>query len=239
MEPRNLQSGAGANPPEKLANPSVGYPQAGNPATSTPASVGGPFWFYAMAEEMRNVIVGAGLTPNDDELDQFWQAIQTLLTPDPDKIGQAGISTGSTIPSKCLLEAGQELSRASYPDMWAWVQLQSNLVSQATKDAGLLAYSAYYGDGDGATTFTLCDIQGLFTRAADNGRGLANGQALFEYILDQIKAHSHLYGAGISGDSQYANGSIMAGATYSTSIVGGVENTVKNIARLFYVRVIV
>lgn len=244
MEPRNLQSGASPNPPTKLENPSVGYPQAGDPATATPASVGGPFWFYAMSEEMRNVIIRAGLTPSDDELDQFWQAIQIAAQPEIDQIGRSGVSTGSTIPAKCLIESGQELLRASYPEMWQWVQLQTNLIPQATKNANPVGLSGYYGDGDGATTFTLCNMNGLHTRSYDAGRGLTGG-GLFSYQSDQIKAHSHVLNNHVAESAfLYSGGGGNPGVNVPTSSpsvtgsTGAAENTVKAVMRLHFVRVL-
>lgn len=79
MDNRTLESGASATPPAAPATPSVGYPQKGNPSTGTPASKGGVFWYYQIGEELRNVLVAAGLTPSTGDLTQIVTAIKHLI----------------------------------------------------------------------------------------------------------------------------------------------------------------
>ena len=78
MDPHNYEAGAAAAPPAEPPNPSVGYPTAGNPATGAPATKPGPYWFYKIGESLRNVITGAGLTPDDGDLTQLSVAIKSL-----------------------------------------------------------------------------------------------------------------------------------------------------------------
>lgn len=80
METRNYQAGASATPPSAPVTPSVGYPSNGNPDTGTPATQPGEHWFYKIGEELRNVIVGAGLTPGDSDLTQLYQAVKNLIS---------------------------------------------------------------------------------------------------------------------------------------------------------------
>lgn len=75
MEPRNYESGASESAPIAPETPSLGYPTGGNPGTGTPATKPGPFWFYKIGESIRRVIVSAGLTPSDDNLDLLNDAI--------------------------------------------------------------------------------------------------------------------------------------------------------------------
>ncbi|MBL1321500.1 MAG: hypothetical protein COA63_010645 [Methylophaga sp.] len=75
MEPRNYEAGAAGSAPVKPVSPSSGYPTDGNPQTATPATKPGAHWFYKIGESLRNVIEGAGLTPDDDDLTQLKQAI--------------------------------------------------------------------------------------------------------------------------------------------------------------------
>ena len=79
MEPRNFSAGASASPPTPLVSPSVGYPTAGNPGTGTPATKPGPHWYHQIGEELRNLVLAAGLTPNDAVLTQVSQAVQILI----------------------------------------------------------------------------------------------------------------------------------------------------------------
>ena len=77
MEPRNYLANANDTPPSAPASPSNGYPQSSVPGTSE-ATTPGTFWFYKVGEEMRNVLVAAGLTPTDAELDQLLGAVQSI-----------------------------------------------------------------------------------------------------------------------------------------------------------------
>lgn len=77
---RTFASGAAGIPPSAPASPSSGYPTAGNPGTGTPATKPGPWWFYMMTEEVRSVIVAAGLTPDYTNVGQLAQAIQQLIS---------------------------------------------------------------------------------------------------------------------------------------------------------------
>lgn len=57
--------------------------------------------------------------------------------------------SGRTAPSGWLLWNGQTLLRASYPALWTFAQ------------AEIAAGNTLYGSGDGTTTFTLADLQGV------------------------------------------------------------------------------
>jgi hypothetical protein len=62
--------------------PVSGTPQSftsGNPATSTPATVLPAYQMNALQEEIRNAIVGGGLTPDRTNNAQLWAAIQGLV----------------------------------------------------------------------------------------------------------------------------------------------------------------
>ena len=76
MEPRNFKAGAAESPPSAPVTPSNGYATEGNPATGTPATLPGAFWFHKIGEELRAVITGFGLTPSDSTLNQVYLAIQ-------------------------------------------------------------------------------------------------------------------------------------------------------------------
>jgi len=76
MDNRKFQAGAAASPPVAPASPSSGYPSNGNPTTGTQATVPGDFWFHQMGEELRNLVLAAGMTPASSDLAQLIQAIQ-------------------------------------------------------------------------------------------------------------------------------------------------------------------
>ncbi len=75
MDSRVILANAAPNPPAPPANPSLGFPSDGNPATNTLAGTPGAYWFYQISEEIRNVIVAFGLTPDANQVNQLTQAI--------------------------------------------------------------------------------------------------------------------------------------------------------------------
>lgn len=76
---RVFTSGASATPPSPPASPSSGYATAGNPGVPTAPTEPGPWWFHMMTEEVRAVIVAAGLTPNHEDVTQLSQAILAMF----------------------------------------------------------------------------------------------------------------------------------------------------------------
>lgn len=74
---RAFSSGASASPPTPPASPSIGYPTSGNPGTGTPPTKPGAYWYHMMTEEIRNVLVAAGLTPEQGNLTQLLQALRS------------------------------------------------------------------------------------------------------------------------------------------------------------------
>jgi hypothetical protein len=79
MDNRAWQSGAAASPPDVESSPSSGYPIDGDPGTGTPPTIPGARWFHQIGEELRNVIVGVGLVPDDENLGQLKSAIQRMI----------------------------------------------------------------------------------------------------------------------------------------------------------------
>lgn len=79
METRNFQAGAAAAPPTAPASPSVGYATNGNPATATPATQPGEFWFHKIGEELRAILTDRGVTPSDSALTQLSSALMNSV----------------------------------------------------------------------------------------------------------------------------------------------------------------
>lgn len=81
---RAFLSGASATPPTAPVSPSVGYTQPGNPGGGVPATKPGPWWYHMITEELRAVIVAAGLTPNQVDTSQLLQALPAALASRPE-----------------------------------------------------------------------------------------------------------------------------------------------------------
>lgn len=89
------------------------------------------------------------------------------------RLGEFFWFTGNDAPSYAILADGGSYSRATYADLWTWIQTSGNLAaSQGAKTAG------EYGPGDGSTTFTTPDLMTTqrFIRAASVGTGVGTLQ---------------------------------------------------------------
>jgi microcystin-dependent protein len=107
---RIFESNALANtPPAPPIAPSSGYPTTGNPSTNTPATKPGPWWFYMVSEELRNVVNNSGLTPDHKNLHQLAQAIQTGKLIAASASASADALTASFVPAVTALSDGLTL----------------------------------------------------------------------------------------------------------------------------------
>ncbi len=77
---RKWRAGAIESPPTPPAEPSDGHPTNGNPSAAIPATTPGAYWYHQVGEEIRNVILAGGLSPNHTSLNQMAQAIVNLIT---------------------------------------------------------------------------------------------------------------------------------------------------------------
>lgn len=135
---------------------------AGDPVTT----VVGRFYYNTVTDTVR-VRTAAG-----------WQNLGGGGAASPS--GAINAYAGATAPSGWLLCDGEEVSRASYADLF-------NVIGET------------YGAGDGSTTFNLPDLRGEFVRGLDNGRGIDAGRTLGSDQGSQYGQHSHPAGPLSSG----------------------------------------
>ncbi len=76
-DPRVYETAASGTPPPVPASPSTGFPIEGNAVTGTVSTKPGAYWFYQISEEIRNAIIGNGLTPNHLSFTQLRDAVLT------------------------------------------------------------------------------------------------------------------------------------------------------------------
>lgn len=122
--------------------------------------------------------------------------------------------TGTTAPVGWLIADGATLSRATFPNLWAFVQTSGNLAaSEASKDWG------QYGPGNGTTTFTLPNMtmgNGLFIRSTRSGRGIGTAQS------GAIQSHTHTGATSVAGDHAHlSNYRVVVPQAGGGSSVGG------------------
>lgn len=223
MESRNYLANASATPPAEPASPSTGYPRAGVPGVSEATKLGS-YWFYQVGEELRNVILSAGLTPDYGDLTQVATAIQALASiaaPTGSVIAYAA----STAPLGFLKCNGAAVSRTTYATLFARI-------------------GTTFGSGDGSTTFNVPELRGEFIRGFDETGLVDAGRVLGSWQDGQMPAHIHTltrpyYDANAgSGWTDRASGSVLQ--TYPTSSTGGTsnssENRPRNVALLYCIK---
>lgn len=59
---------------------SYGFTQGSPELTQFAPTLPSAYWFYYVTESMRNVVVGAGLTPDPTNVNQFYQAVALIVT---------------------------------------------------------------------------------------------------------------------------------------------------------------
>lgn len=86
--------------PTPEAAATEGYFTEGNPATGTPATKVRASWLNMLQEELRAIVVGAGMTPSKTAYSQVYAAIQLLI-----KGAAQGISSTSNISTTAKVNA--------------------------------------------------------------------------------------------------------------------------------------
>ncbi len=82
--------------------------------------------------------------------------------------GQIVMFAATAAPPGWLELDGSVRLRSTFTGLWTAVSLMGGVVAQATYNA---TSWGMFGDGDGATTFTLPDWRGEFVRGWNHGRG--------------------------------------------------------------------
>lgn len=139
-----------------------------------------------------------------------------------------------------MIYDGGELSRATHPILFAKA-MKTGLMDQSTKDADLETYGGFWGDGDGATTFTLPLVDKIVKpTSASRSLGSYEGDAIRNIIASfgiNVGSLQNATGAMSVSDYQSDTGGGTAGSGYTTvsfdasSVVPtGPENTPKTTA---------
>lgn len=137
------------------------------------------------------------------------------------------------------LDTGALVSRAAYPDLWAWVQANAPLLSEAdwqTQAASQTSVGAY-SMGDGSTTFRLPRLLDYFRGGEVADVGTWQGDVLgahSHYLLPSRKPVTLDIG---SGNQKYTAGSNYGIETVAaTQETGGIETRPKTIKVLYCVK---
>ena len=139
--------------------------------------------------------------------------------------GMVFYTASATAPAGYLEAAGQTVTKAAYPALYA-------------------AIGGTYGSS--STTFNLPDLRGQFVRGWDHGRGVDAGRTLGSTQADDFKSHQHIGGwgeawagpfgqtgeAGHTGSAKTDNDNYL----WNTNFVGGSETRPKNIALMAIIK---
>ena len=110
-----------------------------NTGTGQPGSLIPAEWGNSVTDEILNVIKGAGLEPNETQVNQLLQAIKLLVPSMP--TGMFAFFHTTDVPDGWLLCNGAAVSRTTYANLFAKIGVK-------------------YGSGDGSTTFNLPNMNG-------------------------------------------------------------------------------
>ena len=114
-------------------------------------------------------------------------------------VGELIMVTGNAAPAGTVLANGAALTRASYPDLWAYAQGSGNI---AASDGAWT--EGQYSPGNGTTTFRIPDVRGRFIRAWDNSRGIDSGRGIGTSQTEMIGPHNHSASTGSAGSHNHS-----------------------------------
>jgi microcystin-dependent protein len=180
-------------------------------------------YYNMLLEEMYYVITQAGIAPDANNWHQLYGAVSAIVSRQVNALkDEISLPVGAilafpttTAPAGWLIADGSQILRSDFVKLFD-------------------AIGTIYGAGDGVSTFNLPDHRGVVGRGLDRGRGLDIGRQLGSYQADELKSHTHRFGAFFTGSGNESNGGYVdaSGAQNNavTLATGGSETRVKSIA---------
>ena len=184
----------------------------------------------------------SGETVEVADMHQLVDAATVTDIVDADISASAAIAASklATAAQQSLVPAGAVMAFAMNSAPSGWLAANGDAVSRSTYAALFGAIGTAHGSGDGATTFNLPDLRGIFVRGSGEQTitGTTYNKAFALKEKDELKAHTHTVvarGAGASANFA-AGGFPVASQTLTTSETGGVETRPANLALLYCVK---
>lgn len=184
---RVFESGAAGLAPAAPASPSSGFPTGGNPSGGVPATKPGPYWFHMVTEELRAVIVAAGLTPDHLALNQLALAISAL-------VASAGVSSyngtqvlpATDVRKTVLFAGGTANATFTLPALSGVAVGGAITIKHATSGSFVLTVQRAGTDviqpgGSTVTSFTMLVGDSVTLVNSGSGWSIVNGSALLQY----------------------------------------------------------
>ncbi len=146
--------------PAFSADAPSGYPTDGSSTGGVSATVPKAAWYHAVTEEIRNAILGGGVTPDRNDNTQLNQSIDARLDPIKALIEAAKAELNARIDALEATPPGLiGYFATSTPPSSYWLICDGRAVSR-TVYANLFAkIGTTYGAGNGSTTFNLPDLR--------------------------------------------------------------------------------
>lgn len=133
----------------------LGYPTDGSSTGGQLATVPKAPWYNAVTEEIRNAIVGGGIRPEKNTLDQLNQSIEARLTKLEEKIEKTlkgvtdRVDKFETFPPGFIIYAGCFINNPN------WLLCDGRAVSRSGYASLFRAIGTTWGAGNGTTTFNV------------------------------------------------------------------------------------
>ncbi len=158
--------------PAFSADAPSGYPTDGSSTGGISATVPKAAWYHAVTEEIRNAIVGGGITPDRADNTQLNQSIDARLNPIKALIEAAKAELNARIDALEATPPGLiGFFAMTTPPSSYWLICDGRAVSR-TVYANLFAkIGTTYGAGNGSTTFNLPDLRDRVAWGATNDIG--------------------------------------------------------------------
>lgn len=189
---RVFESGAAGLAPAAPASPSTGFPTGGNPGGGVPATKPGPYWFHMVTEELRALIVDAGITPDHLALNQVLLAIKALIN----SAGVSSYSSTQVLPAAdvrktVLFTGGSANATFTLPALSAVPVGGSITIKHATAGAFVLTVQRAGTDvilpGSGSiNSFTMLVGDSVTLVNAGSGWSMTNGSTMLRHATGQF-----------------------------------------------------
>ncbi|MGO4413284.1 phage tail protein [Cupriavidus sp. KB_39] len=117
------------------------------------------------------------------------------------EIGRIVLETRTTVRAGYLKLNGVLLTRADYPELWAYAIASGAVVSDADWTDG--SHGAF-STGDDETTFRIPDFRGEHLRMWDAGRGVDQSRTVGSWQASQNMSHTHVASASAAPDHSHS-----------------------------------
>jgi hypothetical protein len=151
--------------PDARLDPSTGKFTDGDPTTDLPASRDSADYQNMVFDSLINLIEGAGLEPDEEDLTLVLQAVASLAG--SRRLGEPFWHIGETPPNGAMEYAEQILNRSEYPELWSYISDPVNGMKLITQ-AEAASRPGCWHTGDGSTTFGAPVFFGDFLRVWDS-----------------------------------------------------------------------